>query len=43
MLNEGTFQNKIITTIEEATRFWIAEDYHQKYIRKKKDRKYFGF
>ena len=43
MLNEGTFQNKITTTIEEATTFWLAEEYHQKYIRKKKDRKYFSF
>ena len=43
MLNEGAFQNKITTTIEEATIFWLAEEYHQKYIRKKKDRKYFSF
>ena len=43
MLNEGAFQNKITTTIEEATTFWLAEEYHQKYIRKKKDRKYFSF
>ena len=36
VLNNKTFQNKISTTIEEATTFWIAEEYHQKYIRKKK-------
>ena len=43
ILNEDAFQNKITTTIEEATTFWLAEEYHQKYIRKKKDRKYFSF
>ena len=43
ILNEDTFQNKITTTIEKSTTFWVAEEYHQKYIRKKKDRKYFGF
>ena len=43
MLNEGAFQNKITTTIEKSTTFWVAEEYHQKYIRKKKDRKYFSF
>ena len=42
VLNNKTFQNKITTTIEEATTFWIAEEYHQKYIRKKQDRNYFG-
>ena len=40
VLNNKTFQNKISTTIEEATTFWIAEEYHQKYIRKKQDRNY---
>ena len=43
ILNEDTFQNKITTTIEKSTTFWVAEEYHQKYIRKKKDRKYFSF
>ncbi|MEC7832210.1 MAG: peptide-methionine (S)-S-oxide reductase MsrA [Pseudomonadota bacterium] len=42
VLNNKTFQNKITTKIEEATTFWIAEEYHQKYIRKKQDRNYFG-
>ncbi|MED5430545.1 MAG: peptide-methionine (S)-S-oxide reductase MsrA [Pseudomonadota bacterium] len=42
VLNNKTFQNKIATTIEEATTFWNAEEYHQKYIRKKQDRNYFG-
>ena len=42
ILNNKTFQNKILTTIEKATTFWVAEEYHQKYIRKKQDRNYFG-
>ena len=42
ILNNKIFQNKISTTIEEATKFWVAEEYHQKYIRKKQDRNYFG-
>ena len=42
ILNNKTFQNKISTTIEKATTFWVAEEYHQKYIRKKQDRNYFG-
>ena len=32
-LNETKFNNSIVTTIEEAGSFWIAEEYHQKYIR----------
>ena len=35
-LNKEKFNNKIVTLLEEATEFWIAEEYHQKYIRKKK-------
>ena len=40
-LNETKFNNSIVTTIEEAGSFWIAEEYHQKYIRKKKQRNFF--
>jgi len=35
-LNKEKFNNKIVTLLEVATEFWIAEEYHQKYIRKKK-------
>ena len=35
-LNKEKFNNKIVTLLEKATEFWIAEEYHQKYIRKKK-------
>tara|TARA_B100001175_G_C19099398_1_gene444375 strand:- start:52 stop:522 length:471 start_codon:yes stop_codon:yes gene_type:complete len=37
-LNTSTYNNKIVTTIEQASVFWIAEEYHQKYIRKKQYR-----
>ena len=40
-LNETKFDNSIVTTIEEAGSFWIAEEYHQKYIRKKKQSSFF--
>ena len=40
-LNETKFNNSIVTSIEEAGSFWIAEEYHQKYIRKKKQRNFF--
>ena len=40
-LNETKFNNSIVTSIEEAGPFWIAEEYHQKYIRKKKQRNFF--
>ena len=40
-LNETKFNNSIVTSIEEAGPFWIAEEYHQKYIRKKKQRSFF--
>ena len=36
-LNEGKYDNEIVTTISMASSFWIAEEYHQKYIRKKKN------
>ena len=35
-LNKEKFNNKIVTLLEKATEFWVAEEYHQKYIRKKK-------
>ena len=35
LLNESVYNNKVVTTIEKATNFWKAEEYHQKYIRKK--------
>ena len=40
-LNSTKFNHSIVTTIEEATPFWIAEEYHQKYIRKKKQSSFF--
>ena len=40
-LNSTRFNNSIVTTIEEAGPFWIAEEYHQKYIRKKKQISFF--
>lgn len=30
-LNSSTFDGKIVTTVEEAGQFWLAEDYHQLY------------
>ena len=35
-LNGSRFNNKIVTTIEYSDDFWIAEEYHQKYLKKKK-------
>ena len=40
-LNSTKFSNSIVTTVEEAGSFWIAEEYHQKYIRKKKQSSFF--
>ncbi len=40
-LNSTRFDNSIVTTVEEARSFWIAEEYHQKYIRKKKQSSFF--
>mgnify|MGYP001226141982 FL=1 len=40
-LNATKFDNSIVTTVEEAGSFWIAEEYHQKYIRKKKQSSFF--
>lgn len=36
-LNKDTYNDKIVTSITMASNFWIAEEYHQKYIRKKKN------
>ena len=41
-LNEDKYNEKIVTTIEKADSFWIAEEYHQKYIRKKKQNSFFS-
>ena len=35
-LNKEKFNNKIVTLLEKATEFWIAEEYHQKYLKKKR-------
>ena len=39
-LNAKQFQNRIVTTLEKTQEFWIAEEYHQKYIRKQKFNNY---
>jgi len=36
-LNKEAFNGNIVTAISMADKFWIAEEYHQKYIRKKKN------
>lgn len=33
-LNNSKYDGKITTTLEPAGKFWIAEDYHQKYTEK---------
>ena len=35
-LNRTKFNNNIVTTIEKHKQFWIAEEYHQKYLKKKR-------
>ena len=35
-LNRSKFNNNIVTTIEYSDDFWIAEEYHQKYLKKKR-------
>ena len=35
-LNRSKFDNNIVTTLEYSDDFWIAEEYHQKYLKKKK-------
>ena len=36
-LNKEVYNDKIVTSVTMASSFWIAEEYHQKYIRKKKN------
>ena len=36
-LNNDMYNGSIVTSISMAETFWIAEEYHQKYIRKKKN------
>ena len=36
-LNKNKHNNKIVTNLSMVNNFWIAEEYHQKYIRKKKN------
>ena len=35
--NKEIYSDKIVTSISMAENFWIAEEYHQKYLRKKKN------
>ena len=35
LTDKGTFKAPIITIIEAADRYYIAEDYHQKYLSKR--------
>ena len=35
--NKEIYNDKIVTSISIAEHFWIAEEYHQKYVRKKKN------
>ena len=42
ILNQHKYNGCIVTAIEEAKEFWLAEEYHQKYIRKKKQSGIFG-
>ena len=36
-LNKEVYDDRIVTSISMADNFWIAEEYHQKYVRKKKN------
>ena len=36
-LNKDKYNNKIVTNLSMVNNFWVAEEYHQKYIRKKKN------
>ena len=36
-INAEKYNNKIVTVVSMAKSFWIAEEYHQKYIRKKRN------
>ena len=33
-LNKNKYENKVVTTLEPAAKFWKAEDYHQKFTEK---------
>lgn len=33
-LNKGTYHGKIVTLIDPAKKFWMAEEYHQQYLKK---------
>jgi peptide methionine sulfoxide reductase msrA/msrB len=33
-LNKSQFDGKVVTTLESAGKFWLAEDYHQKFTEK---------
>ena len=33
-LNASSFDGKIVTTLEDGSKFWPAEDYHQKYTQR---------
>ena len=35
--NKEIYNDEIVTSISMAGNFWIAEEYHQKYVRKKKN------
>ena len=35
-LNRDKFNNSIVTSIESSKDFWIAEEYHHKYLKKKR-------
>ncbi len=34
-LNKSKFNNEIVTKLEKADTFWLAEEYHQKYLQKR--------
>ena len=36
-INKEVYNDNIVTSISMAENFWIAEEYHQKYVRKKKN------
>ena len=40
-LDDQVYDGKIVTSISLTKTFWIAEEYHQKYIRKKKNMNFY--